>query len=252
MNRSTFVRVLVALVVVVVGAAALWWGFLRDDAPKATASRVELDVARLQNGDAPSQFDTGQTAVIAESAADQGADLQVVDGKLTFAPTQDGPAAAFYGSPDMGHPVNEVGARWVFRPYGESGPGSVSLVVANGLKPATLTIGTPVPIQLVITPVNWNLNVKKDETSALEPIAAGTFDTPLLVDGTTAYDTTVKIEGSVVTLTLPDGERRTVNDARVSQWQGNYAIFGLYSNNGPLDSVGGFEKVWASAGGADQ
>lgn len=236
-----------ALLATCLVAAAVYWAFLRNDAPQASGVRAELDVARIENGPAPTNFDTGQPASVSHTRDDPGSNLVVRDGKLTFNPTKDGVAAAYFGTPDMSAPITGMGARWVFVPRADTSAGSVSMIVAHGEDSARAAVVPPVPVQFVVTPINWNLSIKRDNASPLEPIAAGSFTTPLAVDGSTAYEASVAIDGSVVTVNLPDGDRRTVNDARVAQWRGNYASFGLYSNNGLRDSVGGFVKVWASS-----
>ena len=70
---------------------------------------------------------------------------------------------------------------------------------------------------------------------------------PLTVDGATTYQASMSIDGSRATINLPDGSRRNLNDARISQWRGNYATFGVYSNSGLNDSVGAFEAIWATS-----
>lgn len=246
MRQGMVGRIALALLVSCVLGGALYWGFLRNQDAEANGTRVELDVSRLENGAAPSHFDTGQSAVISQNPDDPGANLVVRDGKLTFDPTTDGVAAAYYSSPDMDGPITGLGARWVFRPRTDDAA-AISLVVSGGTRSEESDLVPPVPAQLVVTPINWNLSIKKDNASPLSPVAAGNFDTPLAVDGTTVYETSVSIDGSRVTINLPDGEHRNVNDARIAQWQGHFAAFGLYSNNGLLDSVGGFEKIWATS-----
>jgi hypothetical protein len=228
-------------------AAALYWGVIRDDGPHSGSARVELNVSRLENGPAPTHFDTGQPALISSVPDDPGATLVVDSHKLTFAPGKPGEAAAFYGSPDMEGPITGLGLRWVFQPRADLSAGAVSLVVAHGSLATPPALVPPFPLQIVLTPINWNLSVKKDYATLPEPIAAGNFDPPLAVDGVTSFEATVSIDGSVVTLNLPGGTKRVVNDARVAQWQGNYAAFGLYVNNAQSDSIGGLEKMWATS-----
>lgn len=250
--RSGFVgRLALALLATCVVAAALYWTFLRNDqsAAQMNGLRVELDVARLVNGPAPSHFDTGQPAVMFQTP-DATAKMIVKDGQLTFAPTAGGAAGAFYASPDLSGTIGEIGAQWVFDPGTGASGGSISLVVAQGTQPQTGAVVPPFPVQLVVTPINWNLSVKKDDASPAEPIAAGNFDPPLQVDGSTVHEVRASIDGSRIVVDLPDGENRSVDDARVAQWTGDCAAFGLYSNDGAADSVGGFRKIWATARGA--
>ena len=68
---------------------------------------------------------------------------------------------------------------------------------------------------------------------------------PLHEDGRTAYEARVTIDGAQVTVDLP-GTHKTISDPRFSEWQGSFATFELYSNNGATDSIGAFEKIWAT------
>jgi hypothetical protein len=228
-------------------AAALFFDAIRDTTPSATVgSRAELDVTRLENGSPPQTFDTGQTALIAKSTQ-PGAELLVRNGKLTFEPNSGGTAGVFYGTPDMQRPITKLGASWVYLPREDTVAGTISLIVSHGANPSIPSVDPPLSMQLIITPVSWNLGVRKDDASEASLIGAGIFDPPLAVDGTTTHEVSVLIDGSRVTVELPDGNRAHVNDARVAQWQGDFALFGLYSNDGLTDSVGGYQKVWAES-----
>ena len=247
MISSVAGRMVIALVATCVMATALYWGFLRNDDPTTLqGTRVALDFARLENGPAPTHFDTGQPATISRSPDDPGENFVVRDGKLTYDPAKDASAAAYFSSPDLGAPVTRIGARWVFTPRGD-GHGAVALVVSHRAFDKRPWLETPFPIHFVVTPINWNLSVKKDLTSDLEFIAADSFAEPLKEDGATTYEADLSIDGDAVTIDLPDGTKRTVSDPRVSQWQGNFATFELYSNNGITDSVGGFQNIWAES-----
>lgn len=240
-------RLVLALALTCVMAVALYWGFLRNDKPVVNGSKVELDVSRLENGPAPTTFDTGQPATISHTPA-SGSNMYVKDGILTFDPAGDGASGAYYASPNLDGSINELGAQWVFSPRTDALGGSISLLVSQGTEPQTTNVIPPIPAQFVVTPINWNLSLRKDNSVQLEPIAAGNFEEPLKVDGTTSYEAKILIDGSNVEITLPDGEKRNVNDARVAQWKGNCATFGLYSNDARIDAVGGFRKIWAASG----
>ena len=249
MRGSLAGRILVALLVSCVAAAGFYWFFLRNPRPDvAQTGRIEADFSRLENGDAPTNFDTGQAAIISNNPQDPGSNFVVREGKLTYSPTREGIAAAAYGTPDMGSPVTGIGARWVFEPRTDVRAGAVGLYVSQENLSTLPSVVPPIPVHFIATPINWYLAVKKDDITPLELIAAGEFSDPLKVDGTTAYEANLKIEGSKVTINLPDGTERRVNDARVSQWKGNYASFTVWSNDGLKDSVGAFEKVWATSG----
>jgi hypothetical protein len=246
MSRSLVIRLLFALVATCVVAGSLYWVFLRNQDPAVNGERVELDVSRLENGPAPTHFDTGQAATISQNPKDPGANFIVRDGGLTFDPTQPGPAAAYYSSPDLGAPITGVGAKWVFTPRA-GGVGAVAVVVSKGVTPEWPQLESPVPIHFVSTSVNWNISVKHNTGDPLEMVAAGNYAEPLLVDGSTAYEVRLSIDGSVVTVNLPDGSKRIVNDPRFAQWQGNFATWETYSNEGLVDSVAGFKDIWATS-----
>ena len=240
--------VVLAVLLTAILAVALWWGFLRDgELAAAQGTKVELDFAAIPDGAPPNNFDTGQPLVLSESPTDPGADFVVQNGRLTYRPTRDGSAAAYLSSPDLGAPVNSLGARWVFQPGG-GGHGAVALVVSRGIQDGYPPTLAPLPIHFVATAINWNLSILRDEGGQLEPIAAASFEEPLREDGATAYSVTIDIEGDSAKIQLPDGGQRVVRDPRISQWQGHFATFEAYANNGLTDSIGAFENVWADSG----
>jgi hypothetical protein len=243
---SVVVRILAALVVTCVAAAGLWFAFLRHDKPEG--ANAELDFSRIhEDASPPDRFDTGQKAIISNNPTDSGSNYVVRDGKLTYDPTKDGPAGAAY-STDMRAPITRIGARWVFEPRGINTSGAVSLSISQSVQPEAPWVVPPIPIQFVVTPINWHLALQKDFGSPRVDIAAEPFKDPLKVDGSTASEVDITIDEGSVTIKLPDGSLRHYRDARIAQWKGNYASFGLYSNNGATDSVGGFEKIWAATG----
>jgi hypothetical protein len=247
---SVIARILAALVVTCLAAVGFYWVFLRHDKPEG--ADAEVDFARIhENTSPPDRFDTGQTAIISNNPTDSGSNFVVRDGKLTYDPTKEGPAGAAY-STDMRAPITRIGARWVFEPRaGNPNPfGAVSLSISQSVQPEAPWVVPPIPIQFIVTPVNWHLALQKDWASPRVDIAAEPFKEPLKVDGTTASEVDVTIDEGSVNIKLPDGSMRHYRDARISQWKGNYASFGLYSNNGLTDSIGGFEKIWAAAGSA--
>lgn len=231
-------------------AVALWWGFLRDgDLATAQGIKVELDFSAVPDGAPPTTFEAGQPVVVSQSPTDPGANFSVRNGRLTYRPTVDGAAAAYLSTPDLGAPVSSLGASWVFESGedGGGGNGAIALVVSSGIQeeyPPTLA---PFPIHFVATAINWNLSVLKSDGGKLEPIAAASFKEPLVQNGATVYRVTIDIDGDAATIELPNGERRVVRDPRISQWQGNFATFEVYSNNGLTDSIGAFEHVWADS-----
>lgn len=246
-NRSSgsAVQVVLAAVLAVVVAATLWWGFVRENAPLGPPGiRVEADFTGLPEGPAPRRFDGGQPASVIASPDDEGDRLRIEHGRLTYRPTTDGSAAAFFSSPDLGSSVKGIGARFVFRP-GAGTPGAITLVVSRGIEHRVPPMTRPLAINFVVTPINWNIAVSRTDTSPLEVVGANSFKHPLTVDGKTAYDARLTINGDQVTVDLP-GTHQVVTDPRISEWQGSYATFELFSNHGTTDSIGAFEKIWAT------
>jgi hypothetical protein len=240
----TFAQVAFALVLAAVVAVALWWGFLREHAPMAARGiRVSADFAALPNGPAPDSFAGGQAATVVTSSDP----LKVQDGRLTYQPTTAG-SAAFFSTPDLGSSVKNMGARFVFRSSGGAGPGTqgaIALVVSRGIENRVPPMINPLAVQLVVTPINWNISVLRSDNATLDVVAADFFPQPLREDGVTSYEARVTIDGAQVTLDLP-GTHRIVSDPRFSEWQGSFATFELYSDHGTTDSIGAFQKIWAS------
>lgn len=241
----TAAQVVFALVLAVIVAVALWWGFLREHAPMAARGiGVSADFSGMPNGPAPDHFDGGQAATVVTSA-DQ---LKIQDGRLTYQPTTDG-SAAFFSTPDLGSSVKKMGAKFVFRPgnKGEKGPnqGTIALVVSRGIERRVPPMVSPLAIQLAVTPINWNISVLRNANATLDVVAADFFPQPLREDGVTAYEARVNVDGAQVTLDLP-GTHRVVSDPRFSEWQGSFATFELYSTHTTTDSIGAFQKIWAS------
>ena len=58
---GTAVQVVFALTLAVIVGVALWWGFLRENAPtRAAGIRVQADFTAMPDGPAPDYFDGGQ------------------------------------------------------------------------------------------------------------------------------------------------------------------------------------------------
>jgi hypothetical protein len=242
---GTVVQVVLALVLAVIVAVTLWWGFVREHAPLGPPGiRVEADFTAMPNGPAPNRFDGGQPATVVAKPDAPGDQLRIEHGRLIYRPITHGVAAAFLSSPDLGSSVKGIGARFVFQPGSGSTMGAITLVVSRGIDKRVPPMITPVAINFVVTAINWNIAVARTETS-LEVVAADSFKRPLRADGVTPYEARLTIDGAQVTVDLP-GTHRIVTDPRFSEWQGSFATFELYSNHGTNDSIGAFEKIWAT------
>lgn len=248
-DGARLARVLLALALTAAAVFALYWGFIKNDpGDGASGMRVELDFEGLPNGSPPGNFDTGQVATASATALSSGAPFVIRGGKLTYEPITNDVWAADLSTPDMKQPVSSLGGTFVFgEPTPEGGAGAVTFAVSRNVAPTFPQAVAPIPVNLVMTPANWKLSVGKDPGSPMEDIAAADFTEPLKQDGQTPYTVSIRLDGGQVTIELPDGSRPIVKDARISEWAGDYATFGLYSNNGQADSVGGFRQVWADS-----
>jgi hypothetical protein len=241
----TLAQVAFALVLAVIVAVTLWWGFLREHAPMgAPGIRVQANFTNMPDGPAPDHFDGGQPAAVVASSDGPGDQLRIQHGRLTYRPTTQGTAIAYFSSPDLGSSVKSMGARFVFRP-GSGTWGAITLVVSRGIDQRVPPVIRPLPINFVMTPINWNISVARTDNAPLEVVAAGEFQQPLREDGQTPYEARLTIDGAQVTVDLP-GTHKLVTDPRFSEWQGSFATFELFSNHGATDSIGAFEKIWAT------
>jgi hypothetical protein len=242
-------QVALAAVLAAVVTGALWWGFVRGRAAVAAQGiSVESTFADRPNGPAPERFDGGEPARVIGTPGDPGAQPRILDGRLTYQPAGEENAAGFFSTPDLGAPVRSMGARFVFRPSGGT-KGALALVVSRGVNSEFPPMIRPLPVHFVLTPVNWNVSVSHSAGDPLDVIAAGEFPEALAEDGTSAYEVRLTINGSDLTLDLPQGVHRTISDPRISEWQGSFANFELFVNHGLTDSLPALEKVWASAAG---
>jgi hypothetical protein len=117
--------------------------------------------------------------------------------------------------------------------------------VSRGVNKHFPPLMRPLPIHFVVTPINWYIAVARDDGSPLKIVAADFLPHPLREDGQTAYEARLTIDGADITVDLP-GTHQRVSDPRFSEWQGSFVTFELWSNHGATDSIGAFEKIWAS------
>jgi hypothetical protein len=244
-RHQTLAQAAFAFVLAVIVAVALWWGFLRENAPMVSPGiRIQADFTAMPDGPAPHHFGGGQPATVLASPNDPGGQLRIQHGRLTYQPTTQGAADASFSSPDLGSSVKSMGARFVFRP-GSGTRGAIGLVVSRGIDKHFPPIIRPLPIQFVVTPINWSISVAGTEGAPLVVVAANFLPHPLREDGQTPYEARLTIDGADVTVDLP-GTHQRVTDPRFSEWQGSFVTFELWSNHGVTDSIGAFEKIWAT------
>ena len=248
-SRGFIAKIALVAVATVVVAFAFYWGFVRDNTPSDQQGiRVESSFSATPNGPAPQKFDTGQPATTSNSSSVAEDHLRIVDHSLTFTPISAERTAGYFSTPNMQAPVTALGADFVFRP-GDSSDGAVALVISRNITRSAPFLVSPFPMHLVLTPVNWNVSVKNDDIgSPLQVIHAESYRHRLKTDGSTVYSVRVHIDGSSMTIELPDGTKKVLNDARISQWRGQFATFEVYANQGATAANGGFRKIWAESG----
>ena len=205
---QSLAQVAFALVLAVIVAVTLWWGFVREGAPMGPPGiRVQADFTAMPDGPAPGHFDGGQPATVLASPNDPGDQLRIQHGRLTYQPTTEGNATAYFSSPDLGSSVKSMGARFVFRP-GSGTRGAITLVVSRGIDKRLPPIVRPLPIHFVVTPINWYIAVAHSEGAPLEVVAADFFPHRLREDGQTPYEARLTIDGAQVTVDLPGVHQR--------------------------------------------
>ena len=211
-----------------------------DEAPNP--NEVRYDFTGMPDGPAPEEFGTGRAVLIPNPVDDPGTTLRVVNGKLTYDPTTAGDVAGYY-SADLGAPISVIGARWAFMPRSGS-PGSMALVVGrpdvNGI------LDRPFAVHLVVTPTIWNFGVWPAGEGELQLIAGGVLPEPLAQDPNTTYEAEVKINGDTAEIRLPNGQQERVQDPRIADLAGSYAVFEAFADNGRDDARVGFTEIWAA------
>ncbi|WP_157225949.1 hypothetical protein [Rhodococcus sp. AW25M09] len=208
---------------------------------------VYSNFTALPDGPAPSTFETGQAASVAP-VLDPSMNLRIANGKLTFAPTVDGPAAAYFRTGDLGKPVTSVGMKWTFTAQPGDTPGVAAMAIAD--RPADPLGGASplMPLHFIVTRDGWNYSVSPGTSGGgaeLITIAAGRFSSPLAEDGNTIHEVHIAIRGDTAAIDLPDGNRQEVQDPRIEAWASRYAFFEPYADRSSTDSITGFTEVWA-------
>ncbi|WP_143545897.1 hypothetical protein [Rhodococcus sp. 14-1411-2a] len=209
---------------------------------------VYSDFTALPDGPAPSTFETGQAASVAP-VPDPSMNLRIANGKLTFAPTGGGPAAAYFRTGDLGTPVTSMGMKWTFTAQPGGTPGVAAMAITD--RPADPLGGASplMPLHFIVTRDGWNYSVSPGTSGGgaeLITLAAGTFSSPLSEDGNTIHEVQIDIRGNTATIDLPDGNQQEVQDPRIEAWASRYAFFEPYADRSSTDSITGFTEVWAN------
>ncbi|MDV8023682.1 hypothetical protein [Rhodococcus sp. IEGM 1330] len=222
----------------------------RTSAPSTSAEAenfaVYSDFTSLPDGTAPSTFATGQAASVAP-VPDPSMNLRIANGKLTFAPSIDGPAAAYFRTGDLGKPVTSMGMRWTFTAQPGGTPGVAAMAITDRLADPLGGASPLMPLHFIVTRDGWNYSVSPGTSGGgaeLITLAAGTFNSPLAEDGNTIHEVRICIQGNTATIDLPDGNRQDVQDPRIEAWASRHAFFEPYTDRALTDSITGFTEVW--------
>lgn len=208
---------------------------------------LHSDFSAIPDGPLPANFDSGQQATLAP-VADPSWRLFVQSGRLTFAPTTEGPAAGYVRTPDLGRPISRMGMEWVTEPGPGGGPGVAAMGVGGEQVDPTDSNGAPLSMHFLARRDIWNFSVSPGPFNGdprLITIAAGGFDPPLAEDGTTLHRVDIAVNGPDVELTLPDGTVTRFSDQRIAAWAGRFGFFEVFSESGPSDGRVGLVRVWA-------
>ncbi len=215
----------------------------RAEVKLPSESVVSLKFADLPDGPAPTTVSGVPARVSPEVVPDDpGAKFRIVNGKLTVEPTKARQGASYFNV-QLGAPVVNIGARWVYNPRGGTKDGAMALLVSReAVKP-------PFPVHFTATPYKWAYGVwppvEGGNIPQLENLEEGEFNPPLKEDGTTVYEAQVTLDGDRALISLPDGQRRTIRDKRIAEWVGGYATFEAWARNGVTDAAVAFTEIWA-------
>lgn len=187
--------------------------------------------------------DTGQTWAAASNGV-AGADLKVIDGRLTNTSDEAGPAAG-YLSADLGKPVTTMSGTFEFAP-GSTHDGSVAFAVFLTPMPATPEGRSTFtsPCHLVITPYKFDFAVANDGVITI--LSTETFATPLEYGAVHEARVELDYDHSLARIDAPDGRSFVVSDRRIALNRANVATFEVYQQNAKTDDRASFRTVSAS------
>lgn len=210
----------------------------RTEGPNAEHDRVFADFS------SPQLLETNDGTPLA--VLDNGRNvsgLAVVDSELTHgAPT--GSNAAGYLEARMAAPVSRIGAVAEFH---SANTGAIGLVASSesiaaqggkGIRDQLPNGG----ILFAATNRDWHFGVWDSAANTEQVLLHGTL--ALAADGTGQAFEVVRY-GDTVTVRLPDGTMQATADARIAEWSGPWASWGLYEfDAGRVPAT--LAAVWAS------
>jgi hypothetical protein len=208
----------------------------------AETPTVHQDFTRSSAGTVD-RADSGQLFSYSSNGTD-GANLQVVNGRLTNTATGDS-AAAGYVSVDLGKPVTKLSGTYQFS-AGTSRIGAVGFLVRTDLPPP-MPVGPFVltsPCHLAVNRDKFDFGVAND--GKIEVIATERFDPPLEFDK--QYSTSVELDYSngIARIEGPDGRTFVYSDPRITINRGSIASFEVYQQKASADDRAAFSAISAS------
>ena len=198
--------------------------------------------ARIPNGSAPTAFDSGQLASVTLSGA---VTLGVEDGHLVADPSGAGTQAAYYSSASLGSTVTRIGARFRMKP-GEgtrTAGGTVAIAITQYDWSLVPLASQNMPLHISYGNGGWNIGVIV--AGSLSVLDSGVPVTPMLIDSSTEYEIEAWINGTTMTVDLPDGARRVVTDSRIATYAGQFVFCEQFLGIGAGDDIACFSHVWA-------
>jgi lysophospholipase L1-like esterase len=176
-----------------------------------------------------------------------GSPAVMANGRL-YAANGSGVKALYARSADLGSPVHHLGARFVFK----AGSGGTSGLVCLGITTEMVTGGfTPtsidMPLHVWSTRSTWAITIWDGSNHggpAQVILASGSYPIALDADDVTQYEIEAWINGTTITVRLPDGTIRTASNAKVASYAGNFAFFESMRSDA-TDDTAGISHIWA-------
>jgi hypothetical protein len=226
-----------ALTAVLIAAAAC---LLYRGITPSTGPVLFQDFATLPDGPV-SVADSGQPWIESTNGA-PGAELRVIDGKLTNSAVSTGPASG-YISADLPEAVSKITAQFGFG-QGATDNGSAAILVGVAAPLGdTATSNLTSPCHVVITPAKIDFSVANN--GRIASVGSDTFAQRLSVD--TQYHIAIEInylEG-VARIEGPDGKTRVFSDSRITTNRGSIVTYQVFQQSAASDDRSYFEQIRA-------
>lgn len=237
-NAGLGVAYLLGVVTVAV-AAATAYTIHRSLAPSAGPVLFQR-FADAPNG-AISVADSGDPWTVLTNGA-PGAELRVIDGKLTNDTGSSGPAAGSI-SADLPSAVSRVSAVFGFS-SGATDDGSVAIVVGINLpREGNASSDLTSPCQIVVTPTKLALSVVNGGEAA--SLGAADFSQRLAADTDYPVNIEIDYDVGVVRIDGPDDRTRVFSDDRVRTNRGSIITYQIFQNNPVTDNRPYIDEVQA-------